>query len=619
MEPKERRQVGAHYTSERDILKLINSLFLDELKEEFEKVKHDGRKLKAFHDKLGKLRFLDPACGCGNFLVVTYRELRLLELEVLKLLLKNQQVTDVGLFSQVDVDAMCGIEINEFPALIAEVAMWLIDHQMNLLLSEEFGQYFIRLPLKKSAKIVNANALRIDWEDVIKPEECSYIIGNPPFIGHQWRNHEQQDDMVNVWGKEGRFGRLDYVTCWHCLSARFSSNSVTEIAFVSTNSISQGEQVGILWGYLNQLGMTINFAHRTFNWQSEARGIAHVDVVIVGFSKSSRRLKKIYDYDNRNEPIVYEVKSISPYLFEGNQLVLPSRTKASPGMPEMKKGSQPTDGGGLIVNEQELQVISSKEPSLLRFIRRYVGAEELITSKQRWCFWLKDANPELIRNSPILRDRLERVKASRLSSPTASVRSFASTPTLFTQDRQPSTAYLAIPEVSSEARKYIPIAFFECETIVANTVQVVLNANLFLFGVLSSNIHMTWMRLVAGRLESRYRYTPSVYNNFPWPQNPTDKQKANVEAKAQAVLDARAKYPDSSLADLYDPLTMPPELVKAHEQLDKAVEQCYRSKPFESDRERVEYLFQLYEQLTAPLTAQADKPKRTRNKKQKDG
>lgn len=618
MEPKERRQVGAHYTSERDILKLINSLFLDELKEEFEKIKHDVRKLKAFHEKLGKLQFLDPACGCGNFLVVTYRELRLLEIEVLKLVLKNQQVTDVGLFSLVDVDAMHGIEINEFPSLIAEVALWLMDHQMNLMLSEEFGQYFIRLPLTKSAKIVNANALRIDWADVIKPEECSYVLGNPPFIGHQWRNQEQQQDMQAVWGADGRFGRLDYVACWHCLSARFIQNTPAQVAFVSTNSISQGEQVGILWDYLNKLGMKINFAHRTFSWQSEAKGVAHVHVVIVGFAKFNKQPKHVFDYEVPDNPTKILVSSISPYLFEGSQITLPSRSKPNSRMPEMKKGSQPTDGGGLILDREDRAAIISQEPSMQQYIRRYVGAEDMINNKIRWCLWLKNAPPETMKRSPIVMQRLDLVKRSRLKSPTPSVQAFGSKPSLFTQDRQPETNYLAVPEVSSENRKFIPIAFLSPDFILSNTVQMIPDATIYMFGVLNSSMHMSWVRQVCGRLKSDYRYTPSVYNNYPWPQNPTDKQRANVEAKAQAVLDARAKYPDSSLADLYDPLTMPPELVKAHEQLDKAVEQCYRAKPFESDRERVEYLFQLYEQLTAPLTAQADKPKRTRKKKTDD-
>jgi hypothetical protein len=346
MEPKERRQVGAHYTSERDILKLINSLFLDELKEEFEKIKHDVRKLKAFHEKLGKLRFLDPACGCGNFLVVTYRELRLLEIEVLKLVLKNQLVTDIGLFSLVDVDAMYGIEINEFPSLIAEVALWLMDHQMNLKLSEEFGQYFKRLPLKKSAKIVNANALRIDWADVIKPEECSYILGNPPFVGGRWMDTAQREDMKLVAGSIKNFGLLDYVTAWYIKAIQFIETTQIQIAFVSTNSICQGEQVGILWSELFKRDAVINFAHQTFSWSSEAKGKAQVHVVIVGFALFSKRKKFIFEYVSKTSSATFaEVSNISPYLVEGSNRTIQNRTSSICESPKMLSGNQPLEYG----------------------------------------------------------------------------------------------------------------------------------------------------------------------------------------------------------------------------------------------------------------------------------
>jgi type I restriction-modification system DNA methylase subunit len=620
MEPKERRQVGAHYTSERDILKLINSLFLDELKEEFEKVKHDTRKLKAFHDKLGKLRFLDPACGCGNFLVVTYRELRLLELEVLKLLLKNQQVTDVGLFSQVDVDAMHGIEINEFPALIAEVAMWLIDHQMNLRLSEEFGQYFIRLPLKKSAKIVHANALQIDWADVIKPEECSYILGNPPFIGHHLQTAEQKEDQNRIWSEVPASGVLDYVTCWYAIAVDYIQNSSIGVAFVSTNSISQGEQPGIFWPVLLSRGVVIYFAHRTFNWQSEAKGKAHVHVVIIGFGVTERPRKVIHEYTSASDTsISSQVKQISPYLFEGPRVLLANRKDPICAVPVMRYGNKPTDGGGFILTPQERQKFIDTDPGTERFIRPYIGASDFLDGRKRYCLWLKDAKPSELQSMPLVSQRIEQIRAFRLESTAKTTRDYAAYPTLFRQISQPDENYILIPRHTSENRKYIPFAYFEPTVIVSDACFFIPSASPYHFGVISSNIHMAWVRQFCGRIKSDYRYSKDiVYNNFPWPQHPTDKQKASVEAKAQAVLDARANYPESSLADLYDPLTMPPDLVKAHDQLDRAVEQCYRSKPFESDRERVEYLFQLYEQLIAPLTAQADKPKRTRKKKSED-
>ena len=620
MEPKERRQVGAHYTSERDILKLINSLFLDELKEEFEKIKHDVRKLKAFHEKLGKLRFLDPACGCGNFLVVTYRELRLLEIEVLKLVLKNQLVTDIGLFSLVDVDAMYGIEINEFPSLIAEVALWLMDHQMNLKLSEEFGQYFKRLPLKKSAKIVNANALRIDWADVIKPENCSYILGNPPFVGGKLQNDEQRKDMENVAGKTNNYGLLDYVAGWYFKSLNYIGGKNIKVAFVSTNSITQGEQVSVLWNEFFRRGALIDFAWTTFEWQSEAKGKAHVHVVIVGFSFSNGVPKRIYELNRTDGTFTFSVaKNISPYLVDSSNTAISNRKTPICRVPQIQFGNMPNDDGNLLFSDAEKKIFVTKYPSAVEYIRQFMSAKEFLNNEKRWCLWLKDAPPTVIRNCPGLVERVENVRKYREKSTREATKKLAATPSLFGEIRQKDSNYLLIPRHSSENRRIVPIGFFGPSVIVGDSCLFLENAGFFEFGMITSSMHMAWMRLIAGRLESRYRYSVNlVYNNYPWPENPTEKQKANVEAKAQAVLDARAKYPDSSLADLYDPLTMPPELVKAHEQLDKAVEQCYRAKPFESDRERVEYLFQLYEQLTAPLTAQADKPKRTRKKKTDD-
>lgn len=652
MQPAQRRQIGAHYTSERDILKLVHALFLDDLRTEFETVKHDRRKLPAFHQKLGTLKFFDPACGCGNFLIITYRELRLLELEVLDALgLGEQAVTDISLLARVDVDQMFGIEIEEWPARIAETALWLMDHQMNLLLAEKFGQYFVRLPLKKSARIVNDNALRLNWRHVLNPAECSYILGNPPFVGHQWRNAEQQIDMDAVWGTGGRFGRLDYVTCWYKLAAEFIQGTRTRVGFVSTNSITQGEQVGILWGCLNGLGIRIHFAHRTFPWQSEARGKAHVHVVIVGFGVSEVPVKRLYDYADGDTPTVVEVRGISPYLVEGGQTALPSRTSAPDGLPQMKKGSQPTDGGNLILTDKERSELLAREPGAEKWLRPFIGGEELLNGGARWCLWLKGITPPELRALPQVQARVENVRASRLKSPTASVRQFAHHPTLFTQDRQPDNDYLAVPEVSSETRRFIPIAFLPATVIASNKLQIIVGGTLFHFGVLSSTMHMAWVRVVSGRLKSDYSYAPAVYNNFPWPQldapdyiqtlpcadglcvreaaarsywtsyheggwkegalseaklmtaclDGDAKRIAAVEAAAREVLAARAKYPTCTLADLYDSLLMPPPLVDAHRNLDRAVDRCYRAAPFLSDRQRVEFLFALYETITAPL------------------
>jgi hypothetical protein len=625
MEPKERRQVGAHYTGEPDILKVINPLFMDALRAEFAQIltlkdkKEKLRRVRAFHDKIAALNFLDPACGCGNFLIIAYRELRALETEVIKTELElsgqaGQSITDIEILTRVRVSQFHGIEIGHFPAEIARVAMWLMDHQANMHLSKELGRYFLRLPLSDAANIVTANALQIDWKTVISPEKCSYILGNPPFVGHQWRTTEQMEDMEAVWGKDGRFGRLDFVTAWYRKATNFILPH-TNCAFVSTNSISQGEQVGIMWAYLLARGVRIHFAHRTFVWQSDARGRAHVHCVIIGFGLGDRATKALYDYDNDPDgktPIVSICSNISPYLIEGPNLVLPSRTDPRDGFPKMNKGSQPTDGGGLVLSKTEREELLRHEPTAEKWIRPYLGGEEFINGGMRWCLWLKHIQPNELRTLPKVLERIEIVRQARLKSPTKSVREFAAFPTLFTQDRQPDAPYMAVPEVSSENRRFIPIGFLTQETIASNKLQIIVGATHYHFGILSSTMHMAWVRSFGGRLKSDYSYSPAVYNNFPWP-DPTAPQRAAVEKAAQAVLDARAQFPDATLADLYDPISMPPALTKAHETLDRAVDQCYRTKAFQSDRERVEHLFKLYEQLVsaneAPLL-QKKKPKK---------
>jgi hypothetical protein len=618
MESRERRQVGAHYTSERDILKLVRSLFLDDIREEFDKVKGDKRRLKAFHEKLGKLTFFDPACGCGNFLVVTYRELRLLEIDVLKILHGDQQVLDIHGFSLVDVDAMYGIEINEFPARIAEVALWLVDHQMNQRLSEAFGQYFVRLPLKKSATIKNANALRIDWKDVLPPEKCSYVMGNPPFVGKSNQNAGQQEDMKIVAGTVKGNGLLDYVTAWYLKAADYIQGSGIPCAFVSTNSISQGEQVGALWNELFRRGLRLRFAHRPFSWQSEARGKAHVHVVIVGFGLHDQPEKRIFDYDqDANQPTVIVARNISPYLVEGPDTVVLSRNKPIGNVPIILSGNKPVDDGNYLFSPEQRDEFIKAEPNSKPFFRRWLGSDEFINGYDRWCLWLGECPPNVLRQMPKALERVENVRRFRLASKKVPTQKLANTPTRFEVENFPTSSYVVIPAVSSERRKYIPIGFMTPDTLISNLCNGINNATLYHFGVLSSAIHMAWVRQVCGRLESRYRYSNNmVYNNYPWPESPTDKQKAAVEAKAQAVLDARAAHPDACLADLYDPLTMPPNLTKAHAELDWAVDACYRAKSFDSDRERVEFLFALYEKLTAPLTAGLKEPKRRRARKQ---
>lgn len=616
MEPRERRQIGGHYTSERDILKVICPLFLDDLRAEFERIKGSKAELKRFHGKVAALKFLDPACGCGNFLVIAYRELRLLEVDILKAIYPgNQPVLNIQELSLVDVDAFYGIEISEWPARIAEVAMWLMDHQSNILLSKAFGDYFVRLPLKKSPTIVCDNALRLDWKEVLPPEKCSYILGNPPFIGKHYRTNEQRDDLLATHTGVKSASDLDYVTAWYRKAAEYIQGTQITVAFVSTNSITQGEQASILWPTLiTRYQIKIHFAHRTFRWESEARGKAHVHVVIIGFGAFNCSRKQIYDYDQTSgAATVIEARNISPYLVEGSDTTVSKRTKPPVDIPEMRCGNKPSDGGHLILDEGERKSLIASAPLARSIVRRFIGSQEFLNGGNRWCLWLKDITPATVRSIPEVIRRVKLVKEFRLKSSAEPTRQAANTPTLFFFISQPSTNYIAIPEVSSERRDYIPIGFLRPEEIASNKLYIIAEPSLYLFGVLQSAMHMGWMRHVGGRLESRYQYSGAmVYNTFPWPEAATEKQRAAVEAAAQAVLDARAAFPDSSLADLYDPLAMPPALVKAHAKLDRAVDICYRPQVFENDRQRVEFLFALYEKLSAPLIPAE---KKTRRKK----
>ena len=605
MDDKERRQIGGHYTSERDILKVIRSLFLDDIHAEFERVKSNKSQLKRFHEKLAALRFLDPACGCGNFLVITYRELRLLEIEILKLLLPGDQPKlDIQSLSLVDVDAFYGIEISEWPVRIAEVAMWLMDHQMNIRLSEAFGQYFVRLPLKKSPTIACENALQLNWDKILPSLQCSHVLGNPPFVGKHLMTADQARDMRVVWGGNPGVGVLDYVTGWYWKASEYIQGTRITVGFVSTNSISQGEQVGVLWNPLFQrFSIKIHFAHRTFKWESEARGKAHVHVVIIGFGAFEPADKQIYDYDSNGEKVTrINVHNISPYLIDGPDITIASRSRPICNVPEIVYGSKPVDGGNLILSDEQKAIFLVNNPKAQKFIRPFIGSEEFIKGIRRWCLWLVGATPQEVRSIAGVRQRVEAVRSVRLASKKGPTRRKADSPTLFAEIRQPSSDYLLIPSVSSETRKYVPIGFISKEVIANNLVMFVPDAGLFHFGVLSSAMHMAWMRQVCGRLESRYRYSNNlVYNNFPWPETPDAKHRAAVVAGAGAVLSARKEFSDATLADLYDPLAMPPALVKAHAELDRAVDLCYRPQPFQNDRQRVEHLFALYEKLTAPL------------------
>ncbi len=677
MNPTERRNLGAHYTSEKNILKLIKPLFLDELWAEFENIKGNKNKLPEFHKKISELKFLDPACGCGNFLVITYRELRLLEIEILRQQYKNQMATSIESIMWLDVDMMYGIEYEEFPARIAEVAMWLIDHQMNMLISNEFGQYFARLPLKKAANIVHGNALRLNWhtfeteEEGVKkiyakkveitqvitqdgkapahaipfsdlpatvnePEETyrldiysrnvafskakhtirsqdaapyNYILGNPPFKGKKEQNSAQKDDVEKTFTDMKGAGVLDYVTCWYVKAAQYlqkfsSEKAPVKIAFVSTNSVSQGEQVSILWNELfNRYKVKIHFAHQPFKWSNEAKGKAAVHCVIIGFANFDVPKKTIFEYENINgEAHEVHVKNINPYLVEGRDMFLENRKQPLCNVPLMNYGSMPIDDGHLILNDEEKAEFIKAEPLTAQFIRPYTGGDEFINNKKRWCLWLEDANPSDIKASKLIQERIELTRKFRLGSKREATKKLATYSSLFGEIRQPKSKYLIIPKVSSEVRTYIPMGILKSLTITSGSALIIPNCKIYHFGILTSKMHMAWMKYTCGRMKSDYQYSASVvYNNYPWPTELTDKQVSIIEVAAQRVLDVRNEFPDNSLADLYSPNSMPPALAKAHNDLDKAVDLAYRSQPFISEAKRVEYLFELYEKYTADL------------------
>ncbi len=777
MDAKARRNIGAHYTSEENILKLIQPLFLDALWEEFNRVKGNKNKLFEFHKKLRTLTFFDPACGCGNFLVIAYRELRKLELEVLRVVHKDtgSRFLDIHQEISVDVDQFYGIEIEEFPAQIAQVAMWLMDHQMNVRVSEEFGMYFARIPLKTSPHIVNGNALTLDWNNVLPAEQCSYVLGNPPFVGAKFMDDAQRDDVQHVFADIKSGGLLDFVAAWYVKAARYMTTSLpacgervpkagewktyrrdpaleeklkayarelraaatdaeqriwyllrnrnffdfkfrrqhpvagyildfycaeaglaieldggqhseqvaydakrgtvlqqhgihmlrfwnndvlnnseavlTEIAnalpltptlspqagrgstnetlspqvgrgqgeesrikaaFVSTNSITQGEQAGVLWSWLLAQGIHIHFAHRTFQWSNEAKGMAAVHCVIIGFGAFDVEKKTIYEYEDiRGEAHAVAARNINPYLVDAPDVVLVNRQHPICAVPEIGIGNKPIDGGHYLFTPEEKDEFLSREPKAAKWFRRWIGADEFINGHERWCLWLGDCPPDELRKMPEAMKRVEAVREVRLASKSPPTQKLAATPTRFHVENIPDAPYLVIPEVSSERRRFIPIGFMQPDTLSSNLVKVIPHATLYHFGILTSTMHMAWVRYTCGRLESRYRYSAGiVYNNFPWPDELTDKQRPAVEAAAQVVLDARAQFPQSSLADLYDPLTMPPALVKAHQALDRAVDACYRKAAFASDAQRVEFLFERYQQLTSLLPTEKKVAKR---------
>lgn len=639
MDKEERRKAGAHYTTEKNILKVIGPLFLDDLRAEFETLKarkqNRVKLLRAFHDKLAGLSFLDPACGCGNFLIITYRELRLLEIEVLREIYRAELArmkggaTELPLQSllKLDVDQFYGIEFSEFPARIAETAMWMMDHIMNTQASLEFGAAFLRIPLRKSPNIVHADALETDWTTVA-PGDLSYIIGNPPFVGAKYQSDEQRAQVrtIAALGKTG--GTLDYVSAWFIKAAAFGAPT----AFVSTNSITQGEQVAQLWSILfDRHGFEIAFAHRTFAWGSEARGKAAVHVVVLGLEPraSARKDRRLFSYPHiKGDPIETRHAAISPYLIDAStlsnpHLVVKEASKPINGLPKLIIGSKPIDGGHFIFSGEERDAFLAQEPQAAPYLRPYIGAREFLNGGDRHILCASLIPPQDFRSMPLTKAVVGQVREYRLGNipakgkdpdtikkPGMSSLALAETPTAFHVTRIPDAPFLVMPEVSSERREYAPIGFLEPPIVPSNLVRIMASATPAQFALLQSAMHMAWLRNVGGRLKSDYRYTIGlVYNTFPMPLG-DDMNK--LEPHAQAILDARENYPDASLADLYDPDIMPADLRRAHQANDKAVDRLYRKAAFKSERDRVEHLFQLYEKMMDPLLAKPAKKGRRR-------
>ncbi len=663
-----RRELGAHYTSEENIAKLIGPLFLDALKTEFLSAKKSINSLFDFQKKLRQLHFLDPACGCGNFLVITYRELRLLELEVIRAAQGfGAAVAEPFQSIMVNVDQFSGIEVEDFPASVAQVAMWLVDHQMNMQSGELLQQWMPRLPLRKSANIRKGNALDIDWVAFCPPASTHYIFGNPPFIGKQNQTAQQKADLERVLAGTDLHGGgvLDYVAGWYIKAAQylrgdsaaqandkrrafedaqfataktadifetpstaagkltagdifelaeqvdFAAREKVRVAFVSTNSICQGEQVGVLWGWMLKQGIAIEFAHRTFSWSNEATGNAAVHCVIVGFGLASRVNqavgRRLFDYaDISGAPFEAVVSNLNPYLVDAPNVVLANRRAPLCANIALNYGSFALDDGHYTISSAERDSLIQQDANCEQFLKPFIGGLELLNNVQRWCVWLKDANPTALSRCKPIVEKIKAVEAWRLKSDRLTTRKLAQTPTLFAEVRQPDASYIAIPTVSSERRLFIPMAMVDAETVASNQLYLLPNATLYHFGILTSTMHNAWMRAVCGRLESRYRYSAGiVYNNYPWPDLSTSAKHAAlrsaIEAAAQGVLDARAVHQTgdapASLAVLYDPLTMPANLLAAHKALDAVVDAAYGKKSLKTDTQRVAFLFERYEAL----------------------
>lgn len=613
LNPETRRKGGMHYTSIENIHKVIDPLFLDNLKKEFAEigtitaVATRKNRLQQFQNKLAELTFLDPACGSGNFLTETYLSLRRLENQTIAQLIAAQkgqvegQIVLGGATSvnvKVSISHFYGIEINDFAVTVAKTALWIAESQMLKETEAIIREHLDFLPLKTNAYIIEGNALRLDWETVVPKTKLSYIMGNPPFVGARLMNVEQKADINRIFDGWKNAGNLDYVCCWYKKCADYMKNTQIKSALVSTNSVSQGESVANLWKPLFEEGVQISFAYRTFRWDSEAKSKAHVHCVIIGFENTNRHItKRIYTNN-----IPHEVANINGYLLDADNVFVESRSKPLCDVPQIGIGNKPIDGGYYLFTKDEMEEFLKKEPKAQAYFHPWYGSYEFINQAPRYCLWLGDCSPNELRKMPECMKRVEAVREYRLQSPSAGTRKLADKPTRFHVENMPAGNYIVIPEVSSERRRYIPMGFFTPDILCSNLVKIVSGVSLYQFGVLESNVHMAWTRVVCGRLKSDYRYSKDiVYNNFPWP-TPTEAQKARIEQTAQAILDARALYPDSSLADLYDEVTMPPELRKAHQQNDRAVMDAYGftkgTEARTSESACVAELMKLYQKLT---------------------
>ena len=609
MDPVERRTAGAHYTTEENILKVIDPLFMDDLRTEFNHLKgrKDSRRvveIMRFRERLGKMKFFDPACGCGNFLIIAYRELRELEMDVLKEITDKQKgISDID--SRIDVDQFYGIEISEFPVRIAETALWMMDHIMNNRLTLEFERTYTRIPLERSPHIINADALETNWNDLLPARDCSYVFGNPPYGGAKVQSPEQRGQVRRIAALGKRGGTLDYVAAWFIKAGDYIQTSNTRIGFVSTNSITQGEQVGQLWPILfDRYNLEIAFAHRTFAWGSDVSGQAHVHVVIIGLDKRDHAQadKHLFSYPDMNgEPEKIGIAAISPYLFDAKRLsdphlVVREESKPINGMARLITGTQPLEDGHLTFSTNDKAEFIEREPGSAPYFHLFPGAKEFIRGEDRWILHTTGIDPQRLRALPLVSARLKAVREFRMRSNRKTTKRLADYPSSYGVTVVPESPFLIIPQTSSERREYVPMGWLEPPVIPSEKLRLLPNATLIDFALLTSAMHMSWMRVVTGRLESRYMYSVGVvYNTFPMPPEGADMSR--LEPLAQAVLDARVEHKGASLADLYDPVLMPPNLRKAHQALDRAVDRLYRKSGFKSERERIEHLFALYEKM----------------------